>query len=138
MCSGKMTFTHPLTLSRTCEAKAVAEVHGQHAFGEYDLVDGTCERKGKKRKKEKMMNEEACAAGRINYIMNNLGSDLHSDVALPVTSVPERFRSFMPTGRCNCVRSPKKKRKGQIGKRDKVRKEEAYAAEPKIYLNNQF
>ena len=33
-----------------------------HAFGENDLVDGTCGRKGEERKKEKVRNEEACAA----------------------------------------------------------------------------
>ena len=42
MFSGKMTFTHTLTLSRTGEVIAVAEVHGLHAFGENDLIDGTC------------------------------------------------------------------------------------------------
>ena len=50
-----MTITHPLTLSRTCEALAELEVHGLHAVGEHDLVDGTCGREGKERKKE---NEE--------------------------------------------------------------------------------
>ena len=63
-----MTFTRPLTLSRTCEALADREVHGLHAFGEHDLVDGTCGREGEERKKDKVRNEEACAAGRINNI----------------------------------------------------------------------
>ena len=31
-----------LTVSRTCEALAAAEVHALHALGEHDLVDGTC------------------------------------------------------------------------------------------------
>ena len=48
-----MTFTHTL-LSRTCEALAVLEVHAMHAFGEHDLVDGTCGREGKEKKKEKV------------------------------------------------------------------------------------
>ena len=57
-----MTITHP-EISRTCEAPAVLEVHGLHAFGEHDLVDGTCRRdEGKERKKDKVRNEEACAA----------------------------------------------------------------------------
>ena len=37
-----------LTLSRTCEARAAVEVHGLHAFGEHDLVDGTCGREGQR------------------------------------------------------------------------------------------
>jgi hypothetical protein len=41
--------------SRTCEAPAVSEVHTLHAFGEHDLVDGTCERESKK---GKGLNEE--------------------------------------------------------------------------------
>ena len=36
-----MTLTYPLTLSRTCEAIAVLEVHRLHSFGEYDLVEVT-------------------------------------------------------------------------------------------------
>ena len=41
-----LTITHPLTLSRTFEAPASLEVHGLHAFGEYDLVDSACGREG--------------------------------------------------------------------------------------------
>jgi hypothetical protein len=52
------------TLSRTCEELAAAEVHPLHAFGEHELVDGTCERESKKREKDKMRNEEARAADR--------------------------------------------------------------------------
>jgi hypothetical protein len=37
-----------------------------------------------------------------------MGSDLHSDVALPVTFVLWSTRSFMPTGRFICVMSPEK------------------------------
>ena len=48
-----LTITHPLNLSRTCEALAVAEVHGLHAFGEYDLVDGPCGREGEERKRRR-------------------------------------------------------------------------------------
>ena len=62
-----MTITHLLTLSRTCEALAEAEVHALHAFGEYDLVDSTCGREGKERKKDKVRKEEACAAGLKTY-----------------------------------------------------------------------
>ena len=51
-----------LHLSRTCEALAVKEVHGLHALGEYELVDGTWEREGEERKKDKVRKEEACAA----------------------------------------------------------------------------
>ena len=57
-----MTITHPLTPSRTCEARAVVEVHTLHSFGEYDLIDGTCGREGDE-KRNKVRNEEACAAG---------------------------------------------------------------------------
>ena len=39
-----MNLTHTQTLSRTCEVEALREVHGLHAFGEHDLVDGTCGR----------------------------------------------------------------------------------------------
>ena len=59
-----MTITHPLTLSRTCEARAVLEVHGLHTLGEHDLVDGTCGREGEKRKKDETRNEEAHALNR--------------------------------------------------------------------------
>jgi hypothetical protein len=52
-----------------------------------------------------------------------MGSDLHSDVALPVTSVPARFRSFMPTGRFNWAISPMperatRQRKGKWKKKE--------------------
>jgi hypothetical protein len=36
-----MNLTHPLTLSRTCKALAVIEVHTLHALGKHDLVDST-------------------------------------------------------------------------------------------------
>ena len=58
-----MNLTHPLTLSRTCEALAEAEVYALHTPGKHDLVDLACEGEGKERKKEKMRNEEARAAG---------------------------------------------------------------------------
>ena len=48
-----LTITHPLTLSRTCEAVAVAEVHGLHSFGEYDLIDSACGREGERGKRIK-------------------------------------------------------------------------------------
>ena len=41
-----LDHTHPLTVSRTCEALAEGEVHGLHSFGEYDLVDSACGREG--------------------------------------------------------------------------------------------
>ena len=59
-----MTITHTLTLGLTGEAFAVAEVHGLHAFGKHELVDSACGRGGEEREKEKVRNEEACAAGR--------------------------------------------------------------------------
>ena len=62
-----MNLTHILTLSRTCEALAVAEVHTLHAFGEHDLVDSACGREGEVREEEETRNEEACAAGRQTY-----------------------------------------------------------------------
>ena len=62
-----LTFTHPLTLSRTCEAVAPIEVHGLHTHGEHDLVDSTCGREGEERKKDKVRNEESRAAGLKTY-----------------------------------------------------------------------
>ena len=64
-----MNITHTLTLSRTCEVLAEAEVHALHAFGEHDLVDGTCGREGEEREKEKMRNEEARAADRKKLLI---------------------------------------------------------------------
>ena len=40
-----------------------------HAFGEHDLVDGTCGREGEEREKEKMRNEEARAADRQKLLI---------------------------------------------------------------------
>ena len=60
-----MATTHPLTASRTCEAIALLEVHGLYAFGEHDLVDSASEGKARK---DKVRNEEACAAGRKNLL----------------------------------------------------------------------
>ena len=60
-----------------------------------------------------MRNEEACAAGRLKPYLKNMVSDLHSDVALPVTFVEPRFRAFMPTGRFICPISPARKGKGK-------------------------
>ena len=45
------------TLSRTCEALALIEVHGLHAFGEHDLVDSACGWEGEVRKKDKVRSE---------------------------------------------------------------------------------
>ena len=58
------TFTHSLTLSRTCEGIATHEVHFLHALGEHELANVTCEREGEERKKDQTRNEEACAADR--------------------------------------------------------------------------
>ena len=44
-----MNVTHPCYVSRTCEATAVLEGHALHAFGEHDLVDGTCGREGEEK-----------------------------------------------------------------------------------------
>ena len=60
-----MNLTRPY--SRTCEVLAPSEVHALHAHGEHDLVDSACGREGKERKKEKVRNEEARAAGRKTY-----------------------------------------------------------------------
>ena len=62
-----MNLTHSLTLSRTCDAFAAVEVHTLHALGEHDLADVTCGREGKERGKEKIRNEDACAAGLKTY-----------------------------------------------------------------------
>ena len=56
-----MTINFP-EISRTSKFRALLEVHGLHAFGEYDLVDSTCGREGDEKEKEKVRNEEACAA----------------------------------------------------------------------------
>ena len=44
--------------------------------------------------------------------IKNMGSDLHSDVAVPVTFVSRRFRFCMPTGRFICPISPARKKRG--------------------------
>jgi hypothetical protein len=87
-----------------------------------------------------MRNEGRRAAGRLTcnpYFLKHMGSDLHSDVALPVTFVSQRSRSFTPTGSCNCARSPARriarrvKRKLERWKKERkenVRNEEACAA----------
>ena len=59
-----MTTTH-LTLSRTCATHAAAEGHVIHAFGEYDLVEGTCEREGEMRERKTVRNEGRSAADHI-------------------------------------------------------------------------
>ena len=58
-----MNLTHPLTLSRTCKALAVIEVHTLHAFGELELVDSTCGWECGVRENDQMRNEETRAAG---------------------------------------------------------------------------
>jgi hypothetical protein len=58
--------------------------------------------------------------------IKNMGSDLHSDVAVPVTFVSRRFRFCMPTGRFICPISPARKRiwyeKGRMEEEEKMRK----------------
>jgi len=56
---------HSSSTCRTCEARALTEIHCLHALGEHDLVDSTCGREGKEREKYKVRNEEARAAGRL-------------------------------------------------------------------------
>ena len=51
-----MTITHPLTLSRTCEATAAGEV--LHAVRKHDLVDSACGKEGEEREKDKVRSEE--------------------------------------------------------------------------------
>ena len=49
-----MTINHPLTLSRTCDARAHGEVHVLHAHGKVHLLNIPCEKEewnGKDRKK---------------------------------------------------------------------------------------
>ena len=41
-----LTITHTLTLSRTCDALAVREVHALHAHGKVQMGDVTCEKRG--------------------------------------------------------------------------------------------
>jgi hypothetical protein len=38
-----VNHTHPLTLSRTCEARALCEVHRLHAHGKLQMCDVPCE-----------------------------------------------------------------------------------------------
>ena len=52
-----------------------------------------------------------------------MGSDLHSDVALPVTSVSQSFRLFMPTGRFNWAISPVRLRYGATEGKGRVMNE---------------
>ena len=110
-------------------------------------------------RKNKVRNEEARAAGRFKPYLKIWEVTFTSDVALPVTSVkersryfmptgrshcvrspvtfvPERFRYFMPTGRSHCVRSPARKktarrgrRKEERGEKEKVRNEGEASAE---------
>ena len=63
-----MTFTHQLTLSRTCEATAVLEVYALHTHGEYELVDGTCGR-GKEGRR-RVMCEGKVERGRRTKVRN--------------------------------------------------------------------
>ena len=47
-----LTITHTLTLSRTCDALAVREVHALHAHGKVQMGDVTCEKRGRATRKE--------------------------------------------------------------------------------------
>ena len=72
------TLTRPSSQPRTCEPPnifravpcpfAFPEVHALHSLGEHDLVDSTCGWEGEKKGKDKVRNEEACAAGRQNVL----------------------------------------------------------------------
>jgi hypothetical protein len=67
-----------------------------------------------------MRNEEEGAAGRLQPYYNWEVTFTH----LPVIFVSERSRSFKPTGRCNCARSPARKsieRRGRRKEEEKVR-----------------
>ena len=50
-----MTLTHPLNLSRTGEALAVAELYSLHSVGEHELADVPCGmgREGRRRGRTK-------------------------------------------------------------------------------------
>jgi hypothetical protein len=63
------TLTHALrvTLSRTGEALAVAEVHGLHSFGEQELVDSACERGGEEREKDTLRKRVGCTIIKIKF-----------------------------------------------------------------------
>ena len=99
-------LTPSLTPSRTCEV-AVCEVHALDSFGKHDLVDSACGWEGEVREKNKGRNEEARAVSAKNYLINIIQGTFSSDCAVPVSaSHPPRFKFFMPTGRCHCVRSP--------------------------------
>ena len=74
-------------------------------------------------------------AAALNHIFKNLGSDLHSDVALPVTSVEERFRSCMPTGRFICPISPARKGNWKKKEIEKKRNEGRTAADAQVQMN---
>ena len=73
-----------LTLSRTCEACAVAEVHVLHSFGECQLVDSACGWECKVREKDKVRNEEACVAVR-QKLFNKLRSGNRLTLTHPLT-----------------------------------------------------
>ena len=64
-----------------------------------------------------MRNEEASAD---RNLFKTMFKELSRNRAVPVSALhPPRSRSFMPTGRCHCVRSPARK-----SMKDEVKKEE--------------
>ena len=75
---------HSSLLGRTCEALAILEVHMLHALGKQELVDGTCEREGKREEKEKMRNEEARAA-EPSCVLMRIISFLNTAEDVPIT-----------------------------------------------------
>ena len=60
-----MFYVHLDMSSAVNKITAASEVHGLHAFGEYDLVDGTCGREGEVRERNTVRNEGRAAAGRL-------------------------------------------------------------------------
>ena len=91
--SGSILDHHSsLTVSRTCEAFAVAEVHFLHAHGEHELSNVPYGRGKERRKRVKnegrrrrnMRNEGRAEAGRKNYLIKY---DLYS---YPNSAVPVR------------------------------------------------
>ena len=85
--------------------QVTAALEDQKEEGKREKKEG-----GQGEKKNKKVRKEGRRAADLINLYQKLGSDLHSDVALPVTFVLKRSRSFMPTGRCHCVRSPARKK----------------------------
>ena len=100
-----MTITHPLTLSRTCEALAFEERHTLHAVGEVQLPDVPCEKedremieeKGGRRVADKVRNEEAIPQNNLIKPLTFLNLILNS--AVPVRPLHQLMvTDCMPSG----------------------------------------